>query len=78
MRAAQIRQRETQLRENGFWLGVLDLYYDYGLDPRLILDYDRLVESLDNEALTRAASTYLATDREVLGVLYPEESAATD
>lgn len=69
----QRRSRETDLRENGFWLSQLvsaDLY-DY--DPRIILDYNQLVESLTAEALRDAALLYLNDDNYVQISLYPEE-----
>jgi zinc protease len=69
----QRRSRETDLRENGFWLSQLvsaDLY-DY--DPRIILEYDQLVEGLTAEALQEAARLYLNTDNYVQVSLIPEE-----
>ncbi|MCP3959893.1 MAG: insulinase family protein [bacterium] len=72
----QRRQRETSVKENGFWLGGLQTYYNLGLDPRLILEFDALVEGITPESLKKAASRYLNPERYVLGVLSPEEQAA--
>lgn len=73
---AQRRQREVELKENDFWTDVLSTYYSLELDPRLILDYDALVESLSSDSIRRAARRYLLPDRYVLGVLRPEEEQA--
>ena len=68
----QRRQRETSLRENRFWAGVLAAYYRRGDDPRRILAYDELVEGVTSERLRDAARIYFAPERVVVGVLYPE------
>jgi zinc protease len=73
---AQLRRRETQLRENGFWLGALTTFYDLGLDPRLILAFPDLVAATTAESLRGAARRYLPEDRYVLGILSPERPAA--
>ncbi len=70
----QRRERETSLRENGFWIGVLGSYYRRGEDPRRILEYDALVDSLTPELLRDAARRYFDPERSVLGVLYPAEA----
>jgi zinc protease len=67
------RQRELQLRENGFWLAALELAFWHGEDPRLILDYDELVASLTPEAVQAAARRYFDFDRRVEVVLKPEQ-----
>ncbi|MBN2324046.1 MAG: insulinase family protein [Spirochaetes bacterium] len=66
------RERETNLKENGFWIGVLQTYYLYGLDPRRILEYDEFVRDLDAKTLHEALRRYLDTGRYVQVTLYPE------
>jgi zinc protease len=73
---AQLRHRETDLRENRFWLAILEIYYDLGLDPRLVLAYPELVAATTPERLREAARLYLPRDRYVLGILSPEPPAA--
>ncbi len=68
----QRRARETAVKENEFWLRALKTYSTLGLDPRRILDYDRLVASISPETIRDAARRYLQLDRYVLGVLHPE------
>ena len=75
VRESQLRERETDLEENGFWLQALRLYDTMGLDPRLILQFDELVEQVTPEGLRAAAQRYLDPSRYVLAVLYPEEAA---
>ncbi len=74
----QRRQRETSLKENGFWLGGLKTYYARDLDPRLLLDFDRLVEGVTPETVQHTAQQYLNPERYVLGVLKPEPGAAAE
>ncbi len=71
----QRRQRETSIKENGFWLGGLKTYYTRDLDPRLILTFDQLVDAVTPESLQQTAQEYLNTERYVLGVLKPEPEA---
>ncbi|MEE8572231.1 MAG: insulinase family protein [Gemmatimonadota bacterium] len=72
IKETQRRQRETDLRENGFWLSVLDVYDRNDEDLRLILDYDRLVEELSAEAIGDAAALYFDMDNYVEVRLVPE------
>lgn len=73
VRESQIRRRETDLKENGFWRAVLEDAYTYGTDPRLVLEYEELVKSVTSERIRQAAGRYLSTERYLLGVLNPEE-----
>ncbi len=75
VREIQIRQRETALEENRFWMSTLAGHYRYDTDPRLVLEYDDLVASVSSERVGKAAKLYLDKERYVLGVLYPEEIA---
>jgi zinc protease len=75
LREIQLRQRETQIRENGFWLAALGGYYRRGEDPRAILEFRELVEAVTPERLRDAARDYLAWERRVLGILVPEAAA---
>jgi len=68
----QRRAREVDLRENGFWLRALKTYYSYGLDPRLILSHDELVERVKPANLQATAQRYLDPEAVFQAVLYPE------
>jgi zinc protease len=76
VKASQRRERETQLKENGFWLATLANYYRLAWDPRDILRFDELVDRMTTDRLQAAAREYLPTGRYVIGVLSPENGAA--
>jgi zinc protease len=69
--AAQRRERETALKDNRFWLGALAETYRLGLDPRVILDHERLVARLSPKMLQDAARRWFGKN-EVLGQLVPQ------
>jgi zinc protease len=73
VREIQRRDRETNLRENGFWLGQIVAYDQLGLDPRDILTYDGLVRNVSVEQIRTAAIRYLRQDNYVLVSLFPEQ-----
>lgn len=68
------RQREIDLEENSFWVGSLASLDFNGVDPRRLIQYSSLVDSLTAEAVQQAAQTYFNMDRYVRVVLYPEEA----
>ena len=68
----QRRQRETNLKENSFWLGSLKFYYTNGWDPRLILEYEALIDRTTPELLRDLARKYFDFDNYLRAVLYPE------
>jgi zinc protease len=76
VKETQRRQRETNLRENGYWLGQLVSADRYDLDPRDILTYERMVDALDVETVQAAAQKYLRPDNYVQVSLYPEKEDA--
>ena len=67
------RQREIDLKENSFWVGSLTSLDFNGVDPRRLIQYPALVDSLTAEAVQQAAQNYFNMDRYVRVVLYPEE-----
>jgi zinc protease len=75
VKEAQRRQRETDLRENSYWLSQLVAADLYDADPRNILVYEELIEALDIEMIREAAKRYLRTDNYVQVSLYPEKEA---
>ena len=66
------RQREVQLKENGFWSGSLQRLDFNGVDPRLLIQYPALVEQLTAATVREAAARYFDLDNYVRVVLYPE------
>jgi len=69
----EIRSRETDLKENGFWLNELGEAWRYGTDPRLILSNDELVQTISAKRIGTTASRYLDESRSLTGVLNPEK-----
>lgn len=77
VREAQRRAKETNLRENGYWLGRMAGMDQQGRDLRLIPSYD-LIEGWTAEQVQEAAVRYLREDQYAKFVLYPEESVEAD
>lgn len=73
VREIQRRRRETDLKENGFWLSALRSYYTHEWDPRLILEYEPLVERATSEQVRESAGQFLDLDNYLIGILYPED-----
>ncbi len=76
IKEVQRRTRETELKENGFWISALEAYYTLGLDPREILDYGARIDGITAASVRDSARRYLKKDRYVLGILSPEKTGA--
>jgi zinc protease len=72
---AQRRQRETDVRRNGWWLGQLAAYRRNNLDPLKLLDYERRISSLTPAMIRQAARQYIRPDTYVQVSLVPETPA---
>jgi zinc protease len=69
----QKRERETSLKENGFWIGRLqEIYGDTG-DPTEILAFPGMVEKLTAKALRETSNKFLTPGNYVRCVLNPEK-----
>ncbi len=66
-----IRERETNMKENKFWLGMLDNHAFLGEDVMTDEAYDKAVESLTADQVKEAANKYLTLNHYVYGVLKP-------
>jgi len=73
VREANRRARQTQLRENGFWIGRLMSYDRMGWDP-LWIDDEPLTSGLTVERIRDAARRYLDRGRYVQVSLVPEDA----
>ena len=69
----QRRARETNLRENRYWLNLLRSYAYHGEDLRALLEYEARVERLSLAAIQAAAQRYLGSGAYVHISLMPEE-----
>jgi zinc protease len=71
------RNHETNLKENGYWMRELERAYTFGDDPKLILDFDSMVDKVSSDRVRAAAKKYLSTTQYVLGELRPTPPTAT-
>jgi zinc protease len=69
------RAHETNLKDNGYWMRELERSYEYGDDPKQILDFDALVEKVSSARVQAAAKKYLPSTQYVLGELRPATPA---
>lgn len=74
IRETQRRSRETNLKQNGYWIQLLKFYYANGFELGDIYKYNELVENLDGTDLQKAARRYLDTRNYVQVILYPAEN----
>jgi zinc protease len=66
------REHEQNLQDNGWWLGSLQTAYGNGLNPRVLLDFGRRLDSLSVDSLKRTAVALLRPDNYVRVDLLPE------
>jgi zinc protease len=78
VREIQFRARETQLRENGFWIGQLMTYDRYGWDPRAIPASGLRSERVTAAVIRDAARRYLDASRYVHVTLVPESGPSAE
>ncbi|MDP9347798.1 MAG: insulinase family protein [Gemmatimonadota bacterium] len=72
VKEARRRQRETDLRDNSFWISQLLYYGNHGWDPRAIPGEEEQVAKLDAAAIREAARRFLDTANYVHVSLVPE------
>ena len=73
VREAQRRAKETNLRENGYWISRMRLLDEQGRDLALIPSYD-MIEGWTAEQVQAAAVRYLRMDQYAKFVLLPERA----
>ncbi len=67
------RSYEESLKDNSYWLGLMDAVYRYKLDSSYILQKPERIEALNPDLLKKAAEQYLDTNNYFKAVLYPEK-----
>ena len=70
------REYETNLKENGYWLQVLESAYFNDEDPSEILDYEKVINALSVADLKVMAERYFNFENVAEIVLYPEQAPA--
>lgn len=73
----QKRDRETSLKQNGFWMGRITSIWRNGDDPDEINWLEKAQKSLTSDALKAAAKKYLDPATMMKFVLLPEKDAET-
>ena len=73
VKETQRRTRETRMKQNAFWVGMLFNYLMYNDNPELILDYNKWIDQLTADDIKESARNYLNKTRYVKVVLYPEK-----
>ena len=69
------RERELQLRSNGFWAGWLETTARHGDDPRLVLDPAPVLARITSRNVQAAARRYLDDRRYYQAILLPAAAA---
>jgi zinc protease len=67
-----LRRHEINMKENKYWLNMLESRYFYNEDPRTILQFDDVVQQLTMQDIRQVANIYLDTDNYIKVILYPE------
>ncbi len=73
VREMSLREREVNLKQNGFWLSALQFCLQNDIDPAQILTYSSLIQSLSPTIVQEAAKTYLDQQRYMEFELFPEQ-----
>jgi zinc protease len=66
-----LRERELQLRSNGFWVGWLTSAYTFGDDPALVLDPSKMTARMTSDNVKAAAKRYLPSTQYFEAILLP-------
>jgi zinc protease len=65
------RERETQLRDNGFWVGWLTTAYTHRDDPTLVLDPSKITARMTSDNVKAAARRFLDKKQYYEPILLP-------
>jgi len=76
VRETQIREYETDIKENRYWLNSFYNSYYYGRDLNYHLSYPEMYETLNTEMMQSAAIKYFNLDNYVRVILKPEKAEA--
>jgi zinc protease len=73
VRQTELREREVSMKQNNFWIGVLQTYYQTGTDPDLILQFPTYAKEFNAETAHAMAKKYLTRENCASFVLKPEK-----
>jgi zinc protease len=71
-----LRDRETEMRTNGYWVEWLEDSAHYGDDPTIVLDPSKVVARMTPELVKAAAQRFLDGRRVYRAILLPGKDAA--
>jgi zinc protease len=69
----QRRERESDVKENDFWLGILQYFDEYGKDINTLDDYYKQIDALSAEKIKEAFNKYFDSKNRVEAILEPEK-----
>jgi zinc protease len=72
-----IRERETRIKENGFWISVLQNHFLYGNRLLSQEEYETIIKSISKDDIKAVANRYLNTESYVQVALTPAAKAET-
>ena len=75
VKETMIRERETQIKENSFWISYLQNHYLFGNKILSFEEYKTLVNSFSVKKIKMVADKYLNTENYVQVYLTPKEKA---
>ena len=75
-KAQFLRERETQLKTNGFWVGWLASSYRFGDDPTMVLDPSKMIARMTSDNVKASAKKYLDAKQYYQAVLMPAPGTA--
>ncbi|MCC7436951.1 MAG: insulinase family protein [Armatimonadetes bacterium] len=67
-----LRERETNLKNNRYWLSTLQFYYLNQEDPMQVIRDEQMIKDISPDDVKRAANRYFNMDNRVTVVMYPE------
>jgi zinc protease len=73
IKETNLREHETNLKENRYWISSLEFAFFHGEKPEDILRFEERNKNLSIEDLKKAARKYLVKDRYLRVVLYPQD-----
>jgi zinc protease len=76
VKQAYLRDRETSMRTNGYWVNWLESSARYGDDPTIVLDPSPVVARMTPEHVKAAARRFLDGKRTYRAILLPGKDAA--
>ncbi len=68
-----LKQHETQMQQNKYWLSELVKMYQTDSKPDFVTDYDKIVQSLTKKQLINAAKTFFNPNSYISIILKPKK-----